>query len=223
MRYPWQLLHRLANRIELAQSEDAHSDLDQILRVISGGKGRLDIRKMRSSQVISFCLRGAYKGGAPSDLILEEHHQVLQNTASERTWAGVQRLMHDYVDNLLAKVRPERRTDLQRFLVWMRRDMAEHTERPRRLSEYARIAGLSVEHLSRTFSSTVGRTYREEVKLIRMQTAKQLLTKSSLKVSTVAHRVGLKDTSQFIRDFRQVTGLTPGEYREHQSKAPAPS
>jgi AraC-like DNA-binding protein len=52
------------------------------------------------------------------------------------------------------------------------------------------------------------------MKLIRTKEAQRLLADSSLKISAVARRVGLKDPSQFIRDFRLITGSTPGAYRQ---------
>ncbi len=212
-RYPWQLLHRLALRIEQLQIDQAHDDLDRILKVINQDRSRLDLKKLRCAQVISFCLRGAHRGGAPSNSILDEHLQMLQQLSEQRSWAAVRTKLHTYLDQLLDHVRPERWTDVQRFIAWMRDDMRLSIERPRSLSGYARSAGISPEHLSRSFASIAGQSYRQELRQIRTEEAQQLLIDSSLKIATIARRVGLKDPSQFIRDFRQLTGSTPGEYR----------
>ena len=211
--YPWQLLHRLAGRIEQLQVDRAHDDLDCILKVIAQDRSRLDLKKLRCAQIVSFCLRGAHRGGAPSNVILDEHLQMLQQLSQQKSWAAVRAELHTYLEQLLARVRPERRTDVQRFIAWMRDDMRMSIERPRSLSGYAQSAGISAEHLSRSFASIVGRSFRQELRQIRTEEAQRLLVDSSLKITAIARRVGLKDPSQFIRDFRQVTGSTPGEYR----------
>jgi len=46
-----------------------------------------------------------------------------------------------------------------------------------------------------------------------MHVARRLLTDTTLKVSMIAHRVGLRDPSQFVLDFRKHVGVTPGEFR----------
>jgi two-component system response regulator YesN len=72
---------------------------------------------------------------------------------------------------------------------------------------------VSVGHLSRSFNAIAGRSFREELRTIRMETASRLLAETDLKISVIASRVGLRDPSQFIADFRAEFGVTPGSYR----------
>jgi AraC-like DNA-binding protein len=55
------------------------------------------------------------------------------------------------------------------------------------------------------------------MKRLRMEKAKQLLEKSSLKITAIAAQVGLRDATQFIVEFRRATGQTPGAYRQSHS------
>src|SRR5262245_23148163 len=121
-RYPWQLPVRLAARVENHQAAEAHRDLDQVLAIIGGERsGGLTLRKLRCAQIVSFCLRGALRGGAPGGLLVGEHLRMLHRVAGQRTWKALGGLMHGYVDQLLARVRPQRRTSVERFVAWMRR------------------------------------------------------------------------------------------------------
>jgi AraC-like DNA-binding protein len=139
---------------------------------------------------------------------------MLHKIAQQRTWKGLVGLMHAYLDQLLAQVLPQRRTNVERFVAWMRQDMAATLEGSKSLARYAEAAGLSVRHLSRCFAAIAGRTFREELRHLRTEAACRLLREKGLKVSTVARMVGLKDASQFIADFRRETGQTPAAYRE---------
>jgi AraC-like DNA-binding protein len=214
-RYPWQLLQRLASQIENHQVPEAHRSLDRVLAIIAENPpGNLTLRKLRCAQVVSMCLRGAHRGGAPSEIILTEHLQMLERLALQKTWKALRLLMDRYVDQLLNHVRPLQRTDVECFVARMRKDMFRTIASPKSLAQYAEAASLSAGYLSRCFTSIVGSTFREELRRLRMEKARRLLAKKNLKISTVAKLVGLQDPSQFISQFRQQTGQTPGAYRQ---------
>jgi AraC-like DNA-binding protein len=214
-RYPWQLPVRLAACVEHHQVAEAHRDLDRVLDIIGGERsGGLLLRKLRCAQAITHCTRGALQGGAPSSDLVKDSLRMLHQIARQRTWKALRALMHGYVDQLLALVQPQRRTNVERFVAWMRQDMKATLEAPKSLAQYAEAAGLSIGHLSRRFAAIAGSPYREELRRLRIETACRLFREKGLKVSTVARMVGLKDVSQFIADFRRETGQTPAAYRE---------
>src|SRR5687768_7997465 len=106
-RYPWRLAQSLSNRIEQCQGVQAHADLDAILLIIAAARaGGLALRKLRCAQVVSFCVRGAQRGGANSEKLLGEHLLVLEELASQRSWPATTRLLHGYVEKLIADLRP---------------------------------------------------------------------------------------------------------------------
>ena len=51
------------------------------------------------------------------------------------------------------------------------------------------------------------------VKLLRMETARQLLATEYLTVKQVMDKTGFKDPSHFNRDFKSAYGVTPSQYR----------
>lgn len=218
-RYPWRWLPLLGSRIENHQAYEAHNDLQRLLAFIAADDVRhLAVRKLRCAQIISVCLRSALQSGAASDAILQEHLKILEALAMQRTWRAVEMVMHRYVDQLLERVRPEQRTSVERFVDWMQRDMRASLNEPKTLGRYALIANLSTGHLSRRFTSLTGHTFSEYLRRLRMETACRLLVETSLKVNTIARRVGMRDTSKFIAEFRRETGRTPGAYRQSNQR-----
>ncbi len=213
MRYPWQLLNRLAERFELYQVDEAHADLDCLLDVIAQGSRLIDLRKLRCAQVISFCMRGALAANAPSSELLSDHIRTLSHLARLSTWLAARTLMHGYLDGLFAMIRAERRTDVQRLVQQIRKDLRHNLESPRTLRQYAEISGLSVAHLSRSFTVVVGLPFRKELRRVRLAEARRLLATTLLKINVVARRVGLRDPSQFIAAFRRDVGVTPNQFR----------
>ena len=86
------------------------------------------------------------------------------------------------------------------------------------LSEVTAVAGITVSHLVRSFSRTVGlppRSYHGQVRLAR---ARRLLAEGK-PATWVAYECGFADQSHLNRRFRECYGLTPGafqaQYRGH--------
>ena len=62
------------------------------------------------------------------------------------------------------------------------------------------------------FKEATGRTFTEVLTGVRMERAKQLLRKTSLKNYEIAEKVGFSDPHYFSIAFKKMTGKTPKEY-----------
>lgn len=85
------------------------------------------------------------------------------------------------------------------------------------LQELARIAHFSPSHLSRIFRERKGITISAYITQKRMETAKYLLTHTTMDVQTVAARCGFQTISHFNRVFKQSAGLSPMEFRRQNA------
>lgn len=78
---------------------------------------------------------------------------------------------------------------------------------------------LSVVSMSRTgleikFQKALGRTVHEEIRRVRIEAAKQLLTTTNIPIKEVAGQVGASSVQYFSAMMRSVTGQTPGQIRK---------
>ena len=80
------------------------------------------------------------------------------------------------------------------------------------LGELAEECGCSVTYLSKTFKRYTGTTIYKYIVDFRIEMAKQMLAHSS--VTEVSYAVGFSDTSNFIKTFREICGVTPHKYKE---------
>ena len=85
------------------------------------------------------------------------------------------------------------------------------------------IAGqvfLNAAYLSRLFHKETGEKLSDYILRLRMERAKDLLTSTSEKVTSIAQRWGYNNDSYFIKTFRGMVGVTPYEYRKqaHNSR-----
>ena len=77
----------------------------------------------------------------------------------------------------------------------------------------ARIAGLSTAHFCTVFKETEGMSPRRYVLQCRVQRAQQLLTSTAMSGAEIADAVGFSNQSHCIHYFREIVGVTPGDYR----------
>jgi AraC-like DNA-binding protein len=81
------------------------------------------------------------------------------------------------------------------------------------LAELSAIAGLSVFHFARQFKLSTGETPHHYLVRRRVQRAQDMLASTDLSLSDVAFATGFSDQSHLTRHFRQLVGVTPGQFR----------
>lgn len=81
------------------------------------------------------------------------------------------------------------------------------------IEELASIACLSRFHFIRTFRAETGLTPYQYLLRLRIEEAKDRLTRSSDSVSQISGELGFSSPSQFYRSFQKLAGTTPQAYR----------
>jgi AraC-like DNA-binding protein len=92
--------------------------------------------------------------------------------------------------------------------------MENHLSDPVQLETLAREACVSKYHFCRTFKRHVGMSPMHCLAFMRIQRAQQLLCDKGVSISVVAYRSGFNDLSEFNKQFKKLTGLTPSAYRK---------
>lgn len=118
------------------------------------------------------------------------------------------------VINLISLCAPSAHTHRQatwlvRILDWMNDEYSWSLT----LMQASEKAGVHPVHVSRSFRSRLGCTFREHLTLIRLRRATDLLKRSSSDITEIAVACGFSDHAHFTRTFKRATGLTPTGYR----------
>ncbi|MER6344604.1 AraC family transcriptional regulator [Streptomyces sp. NPDC001595] len=85
--------------------------------------------------------------------------------------------------------------------------------------ECAERLGVTPGYLTQAVRSATGRSPGRLLIEARTRQAQQLLVHTELSVRQVAARTGFADPAYFSRFFRRETGLSPGTFRKHHSRA----
>jgi len=91
--------------------------------------------------------------------------------------------------------------------------MRENLHRELSLSEIAQSVNLSSWRLCHLFKAETGTSPTHYLKWLRMQRAKELLETTFLSVKEIRDKVGVRDESHFVRDFKAFYGSSPMQYR----------
>ncbi|WP_158299216.1 helix-turn-helix domain-containing protein [Paenibacillus antri] len=73
---------------------------------------------------------------------------------------------------------------------------------------------LNPKYVSHLFKEEFGEKFVEYLAGVRMEQAKELLAATTLSIQEIALRVGYTHSFSFIRMFKKIVGLTPGDYRK---------
>lgn len=92
--------------------------------------------------------------------------------------------------------------------------MRELFDQPMRIEDLSRRAGLSPPQFERRMKKIFQLSANQYLIKARIDHAARLLSHSEMPISEIAQNSGFSDQSALSRQFRQVTGFTPSQYRQ---------
>ena len=90
----------------------------------------------------------------------------------------------------------------------------EHYDRDITLESCSQILNYHPVYLSRIFKQEIGIPFSEYLTDYRMKMAKTMLETTDLKISEISERLHYNNVSSFIRSYKKMYHLTPGQYRD---------
>lgn len=94
--------------------------------------------------------------------------------------------------------------------------LSEHYMESISLKTLARTAGVDPSHLSRMFKDRLGYGFLQYLHMLRVEDAKNKLRHTKQKITQIQLSSGFSDQKTFNRVFKELTGMTPGEYRRRE-------
>lgn len=82
------------------------------------------------------------------------------------------------------------------------------------LDDIAAHVFLHSNYFSSLFKAKTGTTYRHYLRNFRIEKAKQLMLETDMRVYEIAQAVGYNDSAHFVRAFKEITGISPSEFKK---------
>ncbi len=96
--------------------------------------------------------------------------------------------------------------------------MKEHYADDLHLEDVAKVVYLSPGYFCRIFKRATGYSFKEYLHYLRIEKAKELITKTDYKYYEIAEMVGYKNYKYFSSYFSKLTGCSAREYRQRNSR-----
>lgn len=141
-------------------------------------------------------------------------HDMLEQIAASRSLAALQSQMIDTVNHYIEKAVEglNNRDDfvIRKAKVYVQDNFAEQVT----LTDVAAHVYLNASYFSTLFKAKTGMNFRNYLRECRVEKAKELLQQGELKIYEIAQQVGYQESAHFVRAFKEVTGMSPNEYRK---------
>jgi len=96
----------------------------------------------------------------------------------------------------------------------VKRYIREHIDEPLNREVLATVAGFSVPHFHRIFTSYTGDNIASYVRRVRLERAGRKLRMGAVDITAVALAAGYVTHAAFSKAFKQQFGLSPSEFRQ---------
>jgi AraC-like DNA-binding protein len=189
-----------------------------LVHVYSAGEERSDLLKGLLLELVVMISRAAIEAGAMQSEVLGTNFQILTELAEIDDDEQLAAWLRKAFEHLFSTI--QRQEDftppllISKALDFMRENLNREITR----DETARHAGISPSHFSHLLKERTGRTFTELLRQCRVDLACELLLQTEETLAAIAVRCSFCDQSYFTRVFRDVKGMTPGQFREQSGK-----
>lgn len=102
----------------------------------------------------------------------------------------------------------------RKILVMVDKYMRSHISEPLSLNDLAKMSNLDPTYFHKLYTAAFGATPAQRLLRYRIQKAKTGLLSNSVSLNDLAEKCGFSSQTYFCYKFRQVTGMTPTQYRQ---------
>lgn len=217
--YPFEKEMELQEAIRWGDRRAAQRIMNELLGLIYFTAGasieRINFRVM---ELISLLSRAAVQGGGPQEEVLEMsfrfQREVVHYTTIEGMSVWLSKVLHQFSDLVFASRDEEYGSLIARSIRYIRNNYREKIT----LEETAHEVGLSPNYFSRIFNEKMNLSFSAYINRLRVEQAQKLLLNTSLPIVEVAGLVGFEEQSYFSKVFKNVTQLSPGQYRKRSGR-----
>lgn len=114
------------------------------------------------------------------------------------------------------EIEDEESSDLQRITEYI---ASHYTETDLSVEKLSKGAGVSTTKIPTILKKQFSMNFKQYLNTVRITEAKRLLLETDHQIVTIAHSVGYNNIPHFNRTFKQVTGISPKQFREHPEEA----
>lgn len=188
--------------------------------MISDGVGahtRNPVRDASVSAVVfsSIVCRAAIEGGLSPEEAYSVGDAYIQSSLDAKTVDAISTICMSMYDDFIRRVHrirenPKYSEPVQRCCNYIEMNI----DRNIRAQDLAELVGYTPGYITKRFHKETGFGISDYVKLAKIERAKILLSTTDQSIQAISDQLGFTTRNYFTRSFRDVTGMTPKEFRK---------
>ena len=212
--YPYDLECQLMAKVKIGDRTGAREILNSLLgKIMFHNPGNINLLKARLVELLSVLSRAAAQGGVDINALLNKNmeyiHKVLTIDTQEDICVWISHALDDFIESVYSSQDAKKMSQLKPAIEYMQ----YHYDQPLTLADIAKAAHLSVSRLAHLFRDQMGITLIDYLTNIRINHAKRMLLTTESNCTRICYEVGYNNQSYFTRVFKQITNMTPREFR----------
>ncbi|AEI40551.1 helix-turn-helix domain-containing protein [Paenibacillus mucilaginosus] len=215
--YPYDLEQQLLTCLKLANMDKISTLLDDFAQALRAEIVSHEHVRQSFIQLIAASLRALYEIDPNStrvhDYNLYERLNELNTSDKIVGWLKAE-VYPPMVGHINTRTASRNHSTIQKALDYMH----EHYDTDLSMPQLASMISIPVSQFSHLFKVEVGMFFSEYLIALRMEKARELLETTDFKISDIAEKLRYNNSQNFIRVFKKMNGMTPGEYRTRHSK-----
>lgn len=214
--YPYDIEKQLINNIIIGNLENCRGYIDNFFRKLNEsvlGLQDSDIRNV-FYQLQTAILKSV--SSLPLSIKIDSSTNILNLTDLTLIKESVTNLIEKLVTEINKKKASEELDIYNRVFEYIEKNFRDENFN---LNIAADELNLNRNYLSKVVKEKLNETFNDYISKKRIEIAKQLLGNKDYTVDEIAHKVGFNYSHYFIKVFKSIEGVTPGQYRDKLSKA----
>lgn len=215
--YPRDLIDLLEKQLSSKDSLKVSQTLSQIINTIKENNMPLISARLLCYNLVQLIFNAIYKQGYVADFDSSSYPDIMELARFDTVEDLADQIQRLYLDifSRLPHTKESSNKQIQKIKKYIADNYLDPNFSIQTLSDNV---DMSMSYMSRYFKANENENISDYVNRLRMDKAKELLAESDLDLKDIAATVGYLNLSSFIRKFKQTTGVTPGAYRDVNSK-----
>lgn len=212
---------KLLNKVRIGDRTETREILNLMLAsIMLSSPGDVNVLKARMLELISVLSRAASEGGVDINMLLAKNLDNIntlikvENQQDLCAWVG--RAVDDFIELVHSKQDTHRISQIKPAIDFINANY----DKPITLADVAKSSHLSVSRLAHVFKEQADITIVDYITNVRIEVSKNLLIATNKSCTEICFEVGYNNQSYFTRTFKDITGMTPRQFRDKNRVKP---
>lgn len=218
--YPRQIENKLFDAIKLENKEEVDLYLDQLIKSLFDDQLSHTQYELSIVRFLTNLIELSETLGV-NVLEFEEHRSLFDQLYEFKTLPEVVNWFKEtIIYPVMNKVKERSQSQYKNISDQIIHIVQQEFESELTLNYIAEKLHYNPNYLSNIFKKETNTSFSDYLALYRINKAKEWLVETNMTVKEIAERLNYNNSQNFIRSFKKVEGMTPGQYREEKGNPP---